>query len=299
MKDILLLKNLTKYYNKNKIALDNISLNIKKGEKIGVIGLNGAGKSTLMRLIVGSIKPSYGEIYFEGKMIDKLERFEKQRIGYLSTHNNLYAEFTVKENLEVFKRLYQATQEQKIKVIDYFSLGDILDTRVEKLSSGMKQKTAIACITMNDPQLLILDEPTITLDVEIKKLVIEYIKHISQDSAMLISSHNLSDIENLCDRIYILSKGKIIREGTVEEILQEAYTSQGKCKICIEPTLDEVIKRYISQYQVEYLENQIMIVINYNQMNTALKELTNLGASIISAKNSIDNLEDAVFKLLS
>lgn len=289
---------LSKSYVKGKRILSNISLAVNQGEKIGIVGLNGAGKSTLLKILAGIIAPTSGKVHIFGNPIEEVTPEARQHIAYLSTENNLYQELTVEENLELYRRLYAASHKQKEKVSELFSLKGIYKKSVKQLSSGMKQKTAIACITMKQPEILILDEPTVTLDVEMRKQVLDYIGTISKDCTMIITSHNLTDIENVCETIYILREGSIIKKATVHEILDEANALQHKCVFTIEATDQIELNQYLAQFNPSQSEQGISFMVDNDDKKIVLNKLNEMGASIITIKNQIETLEKAIIKLL-
>jgi ABC-2 type transport system ATP-binding protein len=296
---LLEVKNVVKEYTKGIPVLKKVNIHINFGEIVGIIGLNGAGKSTMMRLITGANTIQKGEILFEGKNINNLSRNEKRNIAYLSAENNLYAELSVTNNLEFFRRFYGATTLDKSEVIDKLYLKDILNKKVETLSSGMRQRVAIASTTMKHSKLLLLDEPTVALDIEAKDKMLNYIKSFSgSDNSIIITSHNIKDIEDLCDRVYILRKGEIIKESTVHGILNEAMNHNQMWTITIKASKDNNLQRYIKDFQNYQEQDYINLFIEENNKKDIINNLTSLGADIVSIKNEVNNLEDAILEII-
>ena len=207
----IIIKNLSKAYNKQK-ALDNISLNVKKGEIVGLLGPNGAGKSTLMKIITCYIEPSMGEVIINNKNIYKEHKKIKSEIGYLSENNPLYSYMYIKEYLEFSAKMYNVSNiEEKIdEVILKTHINNEKHKKIKELSKGYKQRVGLAAALIHDPKILILDEPTTGLDpnqlVDIRKLI----KEIGINKTVLFSTHTLNEVEKICDRVVIINKGTII-----------------------------------------------------------------------------------------
>ncbi len=216
---MLEVNNIYKSYNDDGYVLHDVSVNVNKGEIVGLVGLNGAGKSTLMKSIAGIINVNHGNIMFSGKNIETLSENEKKKISFLSTNNNLYSELSVKENIEIFRRIYYKNESDVKSIVDILGIDSFLNKTVKNLSTGMKKKAEIACATLGDYELLMLDEPTNGLDIEAKSKILNYFKwRLTKDNGILITSHNINDIEQLCDRVYIIREGKIILETSIFEL---------------------------------------------------------------------------------
>lgn len=214
---------LTKRYGKH-LAVNKINFEIAKGEIIGFLGPNGAGKSTTMNMITGYIAPSDGQILIDGD--DILEDPEKTRrkIGYLPELPPLYMDMTVSEYLNFAGRLklvnkHQMKQDME-KICDLVKIGDVRKRLIRNLSKGYKQRVGLAQSLLGNPQLLILDEPTVGLDpkqiIEIRNLI----KSLSDDHTIVLSSHILPEISAVCDRVLIISKGNIVASDTPENLAQ-------------------------------------------------------------------------------
>ena len=211
---LLEVQNVNKNYKEGYKVLKDVNLHIEAGEIVGIIGLNGAGKSTIMRIISGVSTYQGGKIYFEGSQIKKLSGLQRKKIAYLCASNNLYEELTVADNLDIFKKFYHASELDKQSMIDELELQKILKKKVSELSFGMRQRVAIACAMVGRPKLLMMDEPTVSLDIENKCRIIRFIQsHLSPETGILITSHDSKDIESLCERVYILKQGEIVNLG--------------------------------------------------------------------------------------
>ncbi|MBR4998584.1 MAG: ABC transporter ATP-binding protein [Clostridia bacterium] len=216
--NIITIDNVCKNY-KLKKALDSVSLKIKQGELFGLLGVNGAGKTTLIKILCGLTKKTSGTITINNfnldKEIDKIKEIIDISPQETSVANNL----TVKENLEFFANIYNNKDANTInEIVDIFSLNEVLNQRAKILSGGYKRRLSIAIALISKPKILFLDEPTLGLDVFARRELWNIIKKLQKNITIILTSHYLEEIENLCDRVAILSNGKLIKTGTIEEI---------------------------------------------------------------------------------
>ena len=215
---LLEVQNINKKFKEGYEVLKDVNLHIEAGEIVGLIGLNGAGKSTIMRIISGVSTYEEGKIFFEGLQIKKHSSIQRKKIAFLCASNNLYEEMTVADNLDVFMKFYHASVLDKQYMIDKLDLRNVLRRKVSKLSTGMQQRVAIACLMVGRPKLVIMDEPTVLLDIENKCKIIQFIQsQSSPETGILITSHSADDIEELCERVYILRQGEIVKELEVTQ----------------------------------------------------------------------------------
>ena len=211
------IKNLTKTYNQQ-IALDSISLNIKKGEIVGLLGPNGAGKSTLMKIITCYVESTSGEVIINNKNIREDHKKIKSEIGYLSENNPLYTYMYVKEYLEFSAKMHNVSNiKKKIdEVILKTHITNEKHKKIKQLSKGYKQRVGLAAALIHDPKILILDEPTTGLDpnqlADIRKLI----KDIGINKTVLFSTHVLNEVEKICDRVIVINKGNIIEDKPIK-----------------------------------------------------------------------------------
>ena len=218
--DIITINNVCKSY-KTKKALDNVSLTIKNGELFGLLGVNGAGKTTLIKILCGLTKKSSGSITINNLNLDKEIDKIKEIIDISPQETSVANNLTVKENLEFFANIYNNNNADTInEIVDIFNLNDILRQRAKTLSGGYKRRLSIAIALISKPQILFLDEPTLGLDVFARRELWGIIKKLQKNITIILTSHYLEEIENLCDRVAILSNGKLLKTGTIEEIKQ-------------------------------------------------------------------------------
>ena len=222
--NIITIDNVCKNY-KSKKALDNVSLSIKQGELFGLLGVNGAGKTTLIKILCGLTRKTSGTITINSfnldKEIDKIKEIIDISPQETSVANNL----TVKENLEFFASIYNNNDANTInEIVDIFNLNEVLNQRAKTLSGGYKRRLSIAIALISKPKILFLDEPTLGLDVFARRELWNIIKKLQKNITIILTSHYLEEIENLCDRVAILSNGKLLKTGTIEEIKQITNT---------------------------------------------------------------------------
>ena len=222
--NIITIDNVCKNY-KSKKALDHVSLSIKQGELFGLLGVNGAGKTTLIKILCGLTRKTSGTITINNfnldKEIDKIKEIIDISPQETSVANNL----TVKENLEFFANIYNNNYVKTInEIIDIFNLNEVLNQRAKTLSGGYKRRLSIAIALISKPKILFLDEPTLGLDVFARRELWNIIKKLQKNITIILTSHYLEEIENLCDRVAILSNGKLLKTGTIEEIKQITNT---------------------------------------------------------------------------
>lgn len=212
------IKNVCKDYKKLK-ALDNVSLEIKKGELFGLLGVNGAGKSTLINILCGLTKKTSGEVAINGFDLDKDMHKIKGIVDISPQETSVAQNLTVKENLEFFAEIYNKTNSGILEeIIDNFKLGDVLNKPAKTLSGGYKRRLSIAIALVSEPQILFLDEPTLGLDVLARRETWNIINKLKNKITIVLTSHYLEEIEHLCDRVAILSKGKVLDIGTVDDL---------------------------------------------------------------------------------
>lgn len=203
-------------------AVDGIDFECRPGEIYGLLGVNGAGKTTALRVLATILRPTSGEARVMGHDVEREPDAVRRSIGYHSASTALYPRLTTRETLDFFARINRYP-EARVKarvaeLIERFGLAGYVDSRVDKLSTGMKQKVSIARTVAHDPPVLIFDEPTVALDVlnalEMRRVIAE---QRTTGKAILFSTHIMSEAEKLCDRIGIIHGGKLLAEGTLEE----------------------------------------------------------------------------------
>lgn len=213
-------------------ALNNVSFAVDSGEIVGVLGPNGAGKTTLLRIISGLMKPTSGQVVIKTKdkrvLSDPIEI--KKNIGYLSENTKLYGRFSIREILNILGKVYKMedseTENRINEIFNLMNLQDFGDNRIEKLSTGQKQRASIARCLIHNPDIYIFDEPTLGLDILSSETIINFMKgEKKRGKSVIYSTHYMEEAEFLCDRIVMIHKGKIIASGTPEELKKETSTN--------------------------------------------------------------------------
>jgi len=219
----------SKTKNPMKTAVDDLSLTADYGEIYGLLGPNGAGKTTTLRCLATLIKPTKGEIYVGGHEVQKNSEAVRQSIGFLTSDINLDPQFSVDYMFDFFGRLHKVSEEQltnrKEVLFEYFGIEDFAHKPIKELSTGMKQKAAIAVSLVHNPDIVVFDEPTNGLDIVTARDVTDYLKKLRDEGKLvIISTHIMSEAEKLCDRIGLVIDGKKIAEGTLRELLAATGT---------------------------------------------------------------------------
>ena len=218
-------ENLTKYYS-NLCAVDQISLDIQKGEILGLLGPNGAGKTTTLRMLTGFLQPTAGKIHVKDYNIEEHSLEIKKILGYLPESAPLYHDMLVYDYLNYVADIREIDKNAKLNRIrqlaDLCAINEVMHQPIDELSKGYKQRVGLAHAMMNDPEILILDEPTSGLDpnqiVEIRQII----KKIGKEKTIILSTHILSEAEATCDRVVIIDRGKIVADGSTESIKESA-----------------------------------------------------------------------------
>ncbi|MGN0154948.1 MAG: ABC transporter ATP-binding protein [Lachnospiraceae bacterium] len=212
-------------------AVDHVNLAAKGGEILGILGPNGAGKTTLLRMLGSLMEPTSGQVVITNQENEQIteKAILKQHIGYLSENTKLYGRFTVREMLSLFGELYGFSKEdigkQVERICGLLQMESFIDNRIEKLSTGQKQRTSIARCLIHNPDIYIFDEPTLGLDIISSKAIIDFMKQEKADGkSVLYSTHYMEEAEFLCDRIIMIDKGKIIASGTPHELKETTGT---------------------------------------------------------------------------
>ncbi len=218
-------KNLSKKFKKN-LAVNKINFNIEKNKTVGLLGPNGCGKTTSIGMMLGLIEPSEGEILVDTKNINSLKRNDiLTRINFCSPYIELPKKLTVRQNLEVYGRLYgvKNLNERIIEIATDLDIKNFFKRKTGELSSGQKNRVSLAKSLINKPEILLLDEPTASLDPDIGDFVRSYIQEYRSRNqvTILLASHNMNEVERLCDSIIMMKKGKIIDKGTCKEIIKK------------------------------------------------------------------------------
>jgi sodium transport system ATP-binding protein len=209
-----------------KVAVDHICFRVLPGEIYGLLGPNGAGKTTTLRMISGLLRPTAGRVLIDGIDVTAHPEVAKRQIGYLTANTGLYARLTPLEVLDYFATLYDLPREvarARIRqLVDWLDMGSYVKLRCGALSTGQKQRVNIARALIGDPRILVLDEPTLGLDVLSNRLILEFVRtQAASGKAVLLSTHALDEIDMLCRRMGLIHNGRLVAEGALDTLRQQ------------------------------------------------------------------------------
>lgn len=306
---MITVKNVTKKYGKFK-AVDNISFEINDGEIIGLLGPNGAGKSTTMNILTGFIEPTEGEVIINGYNISKKPKKAKKCIGYMPEGVPLYKDMTVKEFVTYMAEL-KGVKKDEIKesveqAIQDTWLQNVRKVLIRNLSKGYKQRVSMAGALVGNPEIIILDEPTVGLDpkqiIEIRNLI----KKLGKDHTLIISSHILSEISQICERVIIINKGQIVAVDSPEH-LEDTVNIENAINIIVEDKENKIEKIKIQgAKKIELIkknddntkEYRIIPEKDYDIRKSIFSDLAKENITIFELKKPEITLEEAFMDLI-
>lgn len=296
-------QNLSRYFGPN-VAVQNIDITVKRGEILGFLGPNGAGKSTTMKMLSGNLAPDKGEIHINGFDLLSQPKQAKAQLGYLPENPPLYRELTVIEYLQHCARLNQLRGKQLksavATVIERCGLGDVQRRLIGQLSKGYQQRTGIAQAIVHNPAVVIFDEPTSGLDPLQIRQIRELIRELANEHSVILSTHILPEVEMLCDRVQIISKGQVMFADSLKALHQQRLNSSLKITLAAPPALKE-LQTLMNVSTVEAVSaNQFRIIYHPEQDPTE-----NLIASAVAKHWQLqelvreqDSLEDIFMHLI-
>jgi len=220
------INDLSKKY-KNTLAVKNISFKIKKNTIVGLLGPNGCGKTTTIGMLLGLIKPSSGTVFIDGKNIEKENNRTKilEKVNFISPYVELPKKLTVEENLKVYGRMYGVNNLEKkiLNLMEDLNLLEFKKRKTGELSSGQKNRVSLAKALINEPEILLLDEPTASLDPDVGDYIRTYIENFAskKGTTILLASHNMNEVERLCNEVMMMKNGKIIDKGTCDDLIKK------------------------------------------------------------------------------
>ena len=304
-------KNVTKKYGKA-VAVDDISFEIKEGEIVGLLGPNGAGKSTTMNMLTGFIEQTEGEIIVDGYNMLKKPKKAKKEIGYMPEGVPLYMDLTVKEfvtYMAEIKKVNKKERKEKVeKIIEQTGLKDVEKKLVKNLSRGYKQRVSMAGALVGEPKILILDEPTVGLDPKQITEIRNLIKDLGKTHTIILSSHILSEVSQICNKVIIINKGKIVAVDTPEN-LENKVSNNNMIYVTVEDPENKMdaIKEKLQDIQeikliAENEDKTKKYMINANTDIDLRKKIFETfakeGITIFEMKKADSTLEDAFMKLI-
>lgn len=305
-------KHVTKKYG-NFTAVDDISFTIKDDEIVGLLGPNGAGKSTTMNMLTGYIEQTSGKIIINDYDIEKDANKVKKQIGYMPENTPLYYDLTVREFINYMADLKYVKRKEKKervdKVIEEVGLGNVQKKLIKNLSRGYKQRVSFAGALIGDPKILILDEPTVGLDPKQITEIRELIRKLGKNHTVIISSHILSEISQICEKVIIINKGKVLAVDTPSH-LEEQFEEENRIYVTVEDEknkIDEISKKIKQLKSIEFIKEKEdgtkQYLLTADKSTDLRKEVINLfpknDINILELKKSEITLEDAFLKLIS
>lgn len=303
--EVVSVTNLKKKYGEF-LAVDHISFSIKQGEVFGFLGPNGAGKTSTINMMIGLSRPTGGHIEIFG--IDAVKDVKKvQRIiGVVPDENNLYDEMNGFDNLCFCASLYgisKAKREKRaVELLEQFNLTDAGKRPFKTYSKGMKRKLTIAAAIIHDPKILFLDEPTTGIDVESARQIRELILHLkNQGKTIFITTHYIEETQRVCDRIAFIVKGRIVKIGSVRELLENTE-QEHKLKLKVAGSLNELsgeLKNHFQNFKLEILDENSLLITSEERVTLSpiIRWLDSKGILVYEAREIKPSLEDVFVKI--
>ena len=299
MNNIIEINNLKKVYSNGNHALNGININIEKGKFFGLLGPNGAGKTTTIGILTGLINLTSGSIKVNNLDVIKNYKDTRKMIGLSPQEINLDVFFTIKELLVFQGGYYGLTIKESTKRVDKIlfdlGLGDKINSKARELSGGMKRRVQIAKALVHDPEIIILDEPTAGVDIELRHLLWDSLRDMNQNQnkTLLLTTHYIEEAENLCDEVAIIDDGKIIAQGSPKDLIK----NDGESHISI--TIDKWDETVLKNYDLCYSDNILTIKSNNcdKDIPSIINKLSNANISINKLDIRKANLEDVFIKL--
>ena len=295
--DMLEIKNIYKEY-ANQVAVDGINLKVKKGEIFGILGPNGAGKSTLIGMICGLVKKTSGEVIYE-EATNKITKW-KENIGIVPQDFALYWDLTARENISFFCSLYgfkgEELKKRTDKILEFVGLSDVGNKLSANFSGGMKRRLNIACAVAHSPKLIIMDEPTVGIDPQSRNHILESVLKLRDEGATIIyTSHYMQEVDDICDRIAIVDKGKVIAEGTSQE-LKTLVSDKSVFNLKVSKKikgLEDELKGITGVKSVLYADDNYKITTlkSSNIITNIVKIVSQNGGDIVNISNEEPTLE--------
>ena len=306
------IKNLTKKYG-NFVAVDNLTFEINNGEIIGLLGQNGAGKTTTMNMITGFIEPTEGNILIDGEDILKNGKNIRKKIGYMPENTPLYKDLTVKEFVKFMAELkYVSKSEIKKEVEEILKKVGIIDVKnklIKNLSRGYKQRVSLAGALIGNPEILILDEPTVGLDPKQIVEIRELIKELGKSRTVILSSHILSEVSQICEKVIIINKGKLVtidspsnleKNVTITNSIIVTVEDKDNNMKNLENKYDEILKVELQKDNGDGTKQYlIMPNVNIDLRKRLFEILPKENIVIFELKKYEASLEDAFIKLIN
>ncbi|MEM1629445.1 MAG: ATP-binding cassette domain-containing protein [Saccharolobus sp.] len=277
MDQAVIVENLTKKYS-DIVALDHISFDVKHGEIFGLLGPNGAGKTTTIKILTGLTKPTSGKAIVAGFDVVKQTIEVKKRIGWVASEIIVDDDLSAWENLELQAKLegLKDWRDRALELLKYFGIYDVKDKKVGKFSTGMRKKLEISIALLHSPEIIFMDEPTVGLDVNVRKALWDLIRQINKDfqTTVLLTTHYMEEADALCERIAIINRGKIVAIGSPND-LKEKYG------------VDVIEIEYEGNFDKKRLENYGEVLISNGKVRIKTKNAENIVADVLKQLSEV------------
>jgi ABC-2 type transport system ATP-binding protein len=292
---------------KNKTAVDNVNLYLDQGESVGLLGPNGAGKSTTISMMATLIRPTSGDVRLDGQSVIKHPQLIRRVLGVVPQEIALYEELSALENLQFFGRIYGLRGKELDKAVDEVlelaGLSDRKKDRIKTYSGGMKRRINIAAALLHQPKIIIMDEPTVGIDPQSRNHILDTVRLLNAEKKMtvLYTSHYMEEVEQLCDRIYIMDHGKVIAAGRKEE-LRSILSSEDTIWMQLDepcPALVEELRScgHIRQVNVEQAGIKLIVPKNSGILGQLFQAAERHQARVINLHVQKPSLEDVFLHL--
>ncbi|MEM0188533.1 MAG: ATP-binding cassette domain-containing protein [Saccharolobus sp.] len=277
MDQAVIVENLTKNYS-DIVALDHISFDVKHGEIFGLLGPNGAGKTTTIKILTGLTKPTSGKALVAGFDVVKQINEVKKRIGWVAAEIIVDDDLSAWENLELQAKLegLKDWRDRALELLKYFGIYDVKDKKVGKFSTGMRKKLEVSIALLHSPEIIFMDEPTVGLDVNVRKALWDLIRQINKDfqTTVLLTTHYMEEADALCERIAIINRGKIVAIGSPND-LKEKYG------------VDVIEIEYEGNFDKKRLENYGEVLISNGKVRIKTKNAENIVADVLKQLSEV------------
>lgn len=287
-------------------ALKDININIHPGEMIGLLGPNGAGKTTLMKILVGLIYPKSGELYVMGKVPYKKEHEFLKNVGLvLGQKSQLIWDLPPVDTYRMLKEIYEINQEdydtRLNRLVNQLGISTKINTPVRKLSLGERMKCELIASFLHQPKLLLLDEPTIGLDLASQKSIYSFLIEMNkfENTTIIITSHYMNDIKALCDRLVIILDGQVTYDGKTSELTERYNNDEVSIKINIDHNSYEKLVFPFKNIQIEYNNNILSLIIDRKKVTELAQYLLENQIEFTNIKTEEIPLEDIIYKIFS
>lgn len=296
-----------KSFGKN-VVVQDVSFSVGKGESFGLLGPNGAGKSTTIAMICGLLPYESGEILIDGLSVKKESKNVKKKIGVVPQEIALYPTMTAFDNLLFWGRMYGLTRKQAKQraevVLEIVGLKDRAKHKIETFSGGMKRRMNIGAALLHEPELLIMDEPTVGIDPQSRNHILETVKHLNQDGMTVIyTSHYMEEVEYLCDRIGIVDEGRIIALGKKEELC-EALAEGVVINLQVDSIEEDWLKAlneedHVNKVIIDKEKNTLEVIVNHhpNIVSDIIASAVKFNVKVLSFERKEPNLESLFLQL--